>query len=234
MNINRYYSSAAHEVIHSIIDFLFPPACPLCGGALSNNDVVCPGCKEAVTLNSLKYSPSPQTIANVDNVSILLPYDTHCRKLIHSLKYHGMPSVGLFLGELMGRKVVRQFTPPENTLLVPVPLHPSKLRERGYNQSERLAGGFVSFTEHTIEENIIVRTRATPTQTALDIEGRNRNVLGAFRYNGKQSLKGRPVVIIDDVLTTGSTVSECARALKEGGAGTVTVAVAATPDIGED
>ncbi len=134
----------------------------------------------------------------------------------------------------MGRKAVQKFNLPENALLVPVPLHPSRLRERGYNQSERLAMGFASFTGHKINENILIRTRETHTQTTLDSENRSINVSGAFRYTGNHSLMGRPVIIIDDVMTTGSTISECSLALREGGAGTVTVSVAATPKIGED
>ena len=228
------FRAVALEVIHSLVDFLFPPACPVCGGTFSEGDVVCPDCKNAITDSSYHYNPSPRSIKNVKNISVLLPYDTHCRSLIHSLKYHGMPSAGLFLGELMGRKVVRHFSPPEDTLLVPVPLHLSRLRERGYNQSERLAKGFASFIGFEIGDHILERTRPTGTQTALDGEKRISNVRNAFLYSGEKSLSGRSVILIDDVMTTGSTISECARALKEGGAGSITVCVAATPEVGED
>ncbi len=145
-----------------------------------------------------------------------------------------MPSIGLFLGNLMGKKAVRHGSHPQNTLIIPVPLHPLKLKERGYNQSELLACGFASFTGHTIDETIIERIRNTATQTALDGELRTLNVQGAFRYSGSESLKGCPVIIIDDVMTTGSTISECARALKEGGAGKITFCIAATPEPGTE
>ncbi|MFC1693284.1 ComF family protein [Candidatus Latescibacterota bacterium] len=226
--------AAATEIANSLIDFLFPPACLLCGGTFSESKFVCTDCREAVILCSYPYNPAPGILNNVDYVSILLPYDSRCRALIHSLKYHGMPSVGLFLGDLMGRKATRHLSLPEDTLIIPVPLHPARLKERGYNQSERLARGFASFSGHEIGEDILARTRETGTQTALDAEHRARNVQGAFRYSGSQSLMSRPVIIIDDVMTTGSTISECARALKEGGADKVTVCVAATPDIGDD
>ena len=228
------YRLSAFEIIRSLLDFLFPPACPGCGGTLTGEKILCPGCKEAIAECSYNYYPSTRIIEKVENVSVLLPYDTHCRNIIHSLKYHSMPSVGLLLGELMGRKAVKDFSLPEHTLLVPVPLHPSKLRERGYNQSERLAQGFASFTGYKIAKNILARTRETPTQTALDSENRVYNVKGAFRYTGKQSLMGCPVIIIDDVMTTGSTVSECVRTIKGGGAGSITVCVAAVPEIGKE
>ena len=82
--------------------------------------------------------------------------------------------------------------------------------------------------------NLLTREKNTNTQTALDHEGRILNVRDAFRYTGERSLSGRPVILIDDVMTTGSTVSECTKALKEGGAGKITVCVVATPDIGID
>ena len=201
---------------------------------MPGESILCSDCEEAIADCSYRYNPPRRTVENVDGVSVLLPYDTHCRALIHSLKYHGMPSIGLFIGNLMGKKAVRHGSHPQNTLIVPVPLHPFKLKERGYNQSERLACGFASFTGHAIAETILERTRNTATQTALDGEQRVQNVQGAFRYSGKESLKGCPVIIIDDVMTTGSTISECTRALREGGAGTVTVCVAATPEPGTE
>jgi len=226
--------SLADLIIRPMTDFLFPPACPLCGGPTPEDEPLCRECRETVTETAFGYVPPFREIDHVDSVSILLPYDEGCRKLIHSLKYHGMSSLGLFLGELIGRKLAAQAALPEDTLIVPVPLHPSKLRERGYNQSERLARGFASFTGHAVSEECIVRTRKTPTQTALDETARRLNVRDAFRFAGGKALEARPVVLVDDVLTTGSTVSECARALRSGGAETVTVCAAAAPALGDD
>lgn len=122
----------------------------------------------------------------------------------------------------------------QETVIVPVPLHPAKMASRGYNQSERLAGGFAAFTGLTVTDGLIERTRNTGTQTALTADERIRNVLGAFRFTGGHSMGGRPVILIDDVLTTGSTVSACADALSSGGAGPVIVCVVAAPDAGRD
>ena len=190
-------------IVGSVIDFIFPPACPVCGETVSANTNICQNCKEAFTEQSYLYNPHPRSLLNVESISVLLPYDAYCRKLIHALKYHGMPSVGFFLGELMGRKALQACTPPENTLLVPIPLHPLRLRERGYNQSLHIAQGFTSFTGFTIADNILTRARETGTQTALNMEQRALNVKEAFRYAGKQSLSGRSIILIDDVMTTG-------------------------------
>jgi len=223
--------SAAHDILHSLVDFLFPPTCLLCGSTDTVNGFLCSGCIDTFTDVALDYNSPPRRIDHVDAVSILHPYDDGCRKLIHALKYHGMPSVGLFLGGLIGRKTAADFSPPALSLLVPVPLHPTRFRERGYNQSERLATGFSAFSGLAVDETLLTRCRKTPTQTALDEADRAANVLGAFEFAGRTSLDGRHVILIDDVLTTGSTVSDCARALREGGARGVTVCVASTPDI---
>ena len=225
---------AAHEVFGSVIDFIFPPACPVCGGAFNARDIICPDCIDAITECSNSYIPPERNLTHVDNISILLPYDSICRTLIHALKYHGMKSTGQVLGKLMAKKTMKDCSPAENSCIVPVPLHPSKLKERGYNQSERLAEGFASFTGFEVCDNLLSRTKHTGTQTALDHEQRALNVRNAFRYSGEKSLSGRPVIIIDDVMTTGSTISECAKALRDGGAGEILVSVVATPGIGMD
>jgi ComF family protein len=227
-------SSALSEVSHSFIDFLFPPECPACGGSFSSKEVICSACVDAIIECSYNYTPSKRILTGIDELSILLPYNPVCRNLIHALKYKGMHSIGLVLGKLMARKTMKECSLPENPCIVPVPLHSSKLNDRGYNQSERLAEGLSSFTGYKIYGDIITREKNTSTQTFLDHENRISNVRNAFRYSGEKSLSGKSVILVDDVMTTGSTVSECAKALKEGGAGKIIVCVVATPDIGMD
>ena len=228
---------AVREVFHSLLDFLYPPACPVCGGSFAASEIICHNCTEAITECAYNYISHQRDLKHVERISILLPYNPQCRKIVHALKYNGMHSVGLVLGELMAKNTLKEYSftkPSENPCLVPVPLHPSKLNDRGYNQSERLAEGFTLFTGFEICDNVLCRIKQTGTQTALDPEQRMQNVRNAFRYTGKKSLSGRPVILIDDVMTTGSTISECATALKEGGCGDITVCVVATPEVGMD
>ncbi|MFC1538525.1 ComF family protein [Candidatus Latescibacterota bacterium] len=222
------------EVTHSIIDFLFPPACLVCECAYNESDIICTNCHEAVSDCAKNYLPPKCNIENIDEVSILLPYNTVSRKMIHALKYHGIQSIGVVLGKLMAKATLAGFTLEKSPYLVPVPLHPAKRNERGYNQSERIAEGFSSYSGYEIHSGLIRRNKETSTQTALDQKERALNVSGAFDFNGRKSLSGRQILIIDDVLTTGSTVSECAKALKEGGAGKIVVCVVATPTIGNN
>ena len=174
--------------------------------------------------------PPRRTIEDTDSVSVLLPYHDRCRQIVHALKYHGMASLGPVIGRFMAQKTLRLFPVSSSAIIVPVPLHPDRLRERGYNQSERLACGFASFSGHEIRADILKRVRKTETQTRLSPGERQHNVLNAFLYSGERSLAGNDAVLIDDVLTTGATIAACVRALRDGGVGAVTISVLATPE----
>lgn len=228
------FGSAVLEALRSLADFLFPPACLVCGCDCPGERKLCGDCERELTETALLYEPPRRTLEHINLTSVLLPYDSSCRELVHAFKYRGMQSVASFFGKLMARKTLPRLGAFSGAPLIPVPLHPTKLRERGYNQCRSIADGFASFAGNPIREDLIARTVNTGTQTALDHEERARNVRDAFTYTGEMSLSGRPVILIDDVMTTGSTLSECARVLKEGGAGEIAVCVVATPDVGED
>lgn len=230
MNIGAFLA----EIAESLKDFLYPPSCPLCGTSIPGEVILCSACRNRMETRAGSYDSSGRNIEGIDAVCALLPYDADCRTLVHDLKYHGRPSVGLFFGELLGEKAVRNAVIGHDAIIVPVPLHPAKFRERGYNQSERIACGITRSTGCAVDETLIGRSRKTPTQTALDADERARNVSGAFRYIGGAIPEDRTVVLVDDVLTTGSTLSECAKALREGGAKRIVACVAATPAITDD
>ncbi|MHB9030960.1 MAG: ComF family protein, partial [Candidatus Latescibacterota bacterium] len=221
---------AVAEIFHALADFLYPPTCLLCGSACEGEKVICSGCFAALSETSLSFEPPRRTLDAASDIFVLLPYDRTCRTLVHAFKYHGLPSMATLAGDLMARKMLPLLAGYSRAPLVPVPLHPDKFRERGYNQCRRLADGFAAFSGHSIREDLLERTVYTGTQTALDAESRKSNVRGVFRYIGVTSLRGEPVILLDDVMTTGSTLSECARILKEAGAGNIAVCVVATPD----
>ncbi len=226
--------TAVLEIAYSLRDFLFPPSCPSCGGMLPGDDIVCSDCIDEFTGEALNYDTPHRTMEHAAEISVLLPYNSSCRTIVHALKYNGMPSLGLVFGRLMAMKLLKKSNLPGNTILIPVPLHPARLKERGYNQSESLAAGFASFSQHDVRSGLLKRTRKTGTQTALGHEERAENVRNAFVYSGEKTLAGCDVILIDDVLTTGSTMSACVEALKSGGAGNITVSVLATPDMGSE
>jgi competence protein ComFC len=227
------FRSALLETVYALTDFVFPPVCIICGKSFTGPEKLCKDCLDSVFSCALDYKPLLPVFENTDEVAVLLPYNDTCRTLVHSFKYHGMPSIAYQMGNLMARKSWNCLSRFHNAILVPVPLHPQKLKERGFNQSLKIAEGFSSFTGQPIGDNLITRRIYTKTQTALGHEERRCNVQGVFVYSGETALLNRPVILMDDVLTTGSTLTECARALKDGGAGDIAICVVATPDIGD-
>jgi len=149
------------------------------------------------------------------------------RKVIHDLKYGRQ----MHLRHLVGRWLLQAFADARLArekfdLLVPVPLHPARKRERGFNQAE-LLGLELQRVAGIRCHSVLQRTRYTTTQTQFDRSERMENLRGAFRLRRRSDVRGLRMLLVDDVLTTGSTLSECASVLKKAGAASVFAATAA-------
>ncbi len=144
-----------------------------------------------------------------------------------ALKYGNRPAYGLFFGRLMGEGLRQQpgFVTPE--LVVPTPLHRLRLYERGYNQSAMLAQGLALALQIPVDEQALMRTRSTHTQTKLSQQARWENVAGAFTVCAPERVCGRRVLLVDDILTTGATAAAAAQSLRQAGAAAVSLAVLA-------
>ncbi|HMM12272.1 MAG TPA: phosphoribosyltransferase family protein [Bacteroidales bacterium] len=135
--------------------------------------------------------------------------------LIHELKYKSNREAGLFLGREMGKALKASAIYQDVSLLVPVPLHPKRERKRGYNQSEILARGISEVTGISISRNNLVRGVATQTQTKKSREERWKNVRDIFSVRQPEAFSGHHVLLIDDVITTGSTIEGCVKVLEQ-------------------
>jgi ComF family protein len=156
------------------------------------------------------------------------------------------PSVGPTLRQAQGRLWARVSVQPKDAnpghepsdplLLVPVPLHRSRRRSRGFNQAELIARAALKQLPHRIElvSELLIRRRETISQVGLSREERIENMRGAFRVSDRARLKGRNIIVVDDVMTTGTTLSECARVLKKAGANQVWAATVARASHGAD
>jgi ComF family protein len=145
------------------------------------------------------------------------------RDVIHRYKYQRAVWFEPFLADLLARQAVSQLQPGRWDLVVPVPLHPVKKREREYNQAERLARCLGAATGIAVDAGLLRRVAPTRTQTLLSRAERARNVEKAFELGKGRELRGQRIILIDDVLTTGATTSACAKILRRHGAGDVGV-----------
>ena len=136
---------------------------------------------------------------------------------IHEFKYGANSFLAKPLGLLLSSFAKTWLEANEDLLLMPVPLHPRRLRERGFNQSLLLARELAKGLNADLDFLSLRRIKYTKPQTELGSEERSRNVRRAFRVLGREAVKGRSIVLVDDVATTGSTLNECARALRKAG-----------------
>ena len=156
-------------------------------------------------------------------------YEGALRDVIHLFKYQGVRPAGKMLGRLL-HEATAGMALPDSLIMIPVPLWLGKRQTRGFNQAEAIARAFLSFQSDRsiqLDTDILARTRDTVSQTGLTRHQRRANVRGAFKVLKPERVKGRSILIVDDVMTTGTTAGECARVLRRAGAKEVFVATVA-------
>jgi len=206
---------ARRAPLRGLIDLAMPPHCALCGemGAW-----LCTACSDAIlALRQARQAalPAPPGIATLAAVA---PHRGLVRRVVHQLKYGGMRVLAAPLAELMMTACPHALA--QIDLIVPVPLHPRRIRRRGYNQAVLLAEAPTACSGRAASLDLVERTRDTRSQVGLSRSARQANVDGAFAV--RQALAGERLLLIDDVCTTGATLSACAIALREAGASHVT------------
>lgn len=147
--------------------------------------------------------------------------DDHLSQIIHQFKYERRTAHSEGLASRMSKILPSYPWMNRIEIIVPVPLHSSRLRARGYNQSQLLADHLGNMFGIPVVCEVLVRVRPTPSQTKLSQVERLKNVAGAFQIHHSELLKGKRILLVDDVITTGATMNECAKTLLKGGAHTV-------------
>jgi ComF family protein len=158
-------------------------------------------------------------------------YQNGLKDLIRWFKYRKIPHLAKPLGALLNWGLFKYFKDQSIDLIIPVPLHPKRMRSRGFNQAYLLALAAVKdklkqthlLTRPNIAVKTLIRIRATPPQTGLKRELRQKNIRNAFAVTRSETIKAKSILLVDDVYTTGATVNECARMLKKAGADRVAV-----------
>ncbi|MGH9450038.1 MAG: ComF family protein [Terriglobia bacterium] len=247
--------SLLHQSTSGIVSVLFPTACPICNREVmwSTGIGICAVCRDAIKpwdgpicsrcgIPLASVAPADEGSTIRCGVCRRDGYEFDCarsygiyayplRDLILQLKFRRRERWGSHLGELLAPAahslaMMRAGAP---VLIVPVPLHPARERERGYNQSTLLAAGLHRALKRDaprvvqLEARLLVRSRPTPPQSGLHHGARQENVRGVFQMERTGRASGRSIILVDDVMTTGATVSACAHALKRAGAKEVAV-----------
>ncbi|RJR34803.1 MAG: ComF family protein [Desulfobacteraceae bacterium] len=222
------------NLLRKFIDLLFPPRCVLCR-TFNTSESLCDACfssfqKLVSPVCPICGGPFPDGIQEnhvceeclkkrpyFDSAAALYLYDGRIMDAIHQFKYGGKSHLARVLGPLLAAFGRERLSDPGGILVMPVPLHPRRLRERGYNQSLLLARHVSSVLRASLDFMSLRRTRDTQVQTGLKKDERRRNVRRAFEVTDRNAVKGKTILLVDDVATTGSTLNECSRVLRKAG-----------------
>ncbi|ANQ85983.1 putative competence protein F [Azoarcus olearius] len=228
------------RLLDFVVDALIPQDCFLCGAPAAGRAIctaceaelpgapaqACPCCAVPVASGGrcgecLQHPPA------FDSTVALFAFAFPVDRMVHALKYRHR----LGLADYFAAVALRRGLPPDIDMVLPMPLHPARLAERGFNQSVEIARPLARALGVGLELSALKRVRNIPTQSGLSREERQRNVRGAF--DSATDLRGRCVLVLDDVMTTGATLSEAARILKRRGAERVdNLVIARTPPPG--
>ena len=227
-------ATASRLILDPVLAVVFPSRCPACASVLESprrgplceacwaglprHRGPCCRCGVALVPGGTTCGRCRRGLSPFSAGASLGPYEGTLRVAVHELKYRSRRRVAGRMSEAMlGDPSVRAVLAGAS-VLVPVPLHPRRKRKRGFNQSELLAQELARRAGIAIAADALVRRKDTPPQTGLSAAARRANVSGAFAVRRRPQVAGRAVVLVDDVLTTGATVSACARALQAAGA----------------
>ena len=210
------------KIFNDLLHLFFPKLCMLCQTPLvGGEDHICLKCLcdlPRTGHNFLEENPATYLFGGkvpVYHEAAFLHYEKggHVQQLIHSLKYHDNREIGFRLGRMAGLRYQKAILSDRPDLLLPVPLHPKKRKQRGYNQSEWIARGLNTLLKLPIDTTSLRRTKETETQTHKQTYDRWLNMQDIFSVVDREALAGKHILLIDDVITTGSTIGACAEAL---------------------
>ena len=228
-----------YSTVHSSVQLLYPPRCLLCGGAGRDGMDLCEHCQQSLPFNHTACLvcalPLPPNIPEgavcgrcqkkppyYDQAFSAFSYEQPMIWLIQQLKFNDRLTHARLLGDLLATlDFIERIADDEDVCTLPVPLFKKRLRERGFNQSIELARALSKKTGWPMELQRVQRIRDTNAQTGLDAKARRKNIRGAFEVI--EPLPQKHVLIIDDVVTTGSTANELSRVLKKSGVEKITV-----------
>jgi ComF family protein len=211
------------RILQPFLNFFLKPPCPLCDRATI--DPLCLYCQRQLLETQLQREILPQS-----NIFAWGNYQGALKRTIAACKYKNHPELATHLGNLLGKAWLQCYPHQQQLRVIPIPLHPDKQKERGFNQATLIAQGFCQQTRLPIDESL-QRIRSTQAQFQLSPIDRQRNLQNAFQLSPNHKLVGKSVLLIDDIYTTGATISATSQVLQAAGVKVFGVAIAAIAKI---
>ncbi len=212
------------SLLEDFVSLVYPQVCQACGNSLfRNEEVICTFCRYHLPkthYHKQRDNPLARVFwgrVNLENVSACYFFKkgSKVQHLMHRFKYNGMDEIGVYLGKLYGSELREEESFRGIDMVMPVPLHPKKLRKRGYNQSEKFAEGLAISMEIVLETSVLIRTFSSETQTRKSRFSRWENVKEIFIVTDSEKIAGKHILLVDDVITTGATIEASASHLLE-------------------
>ncbi len=209
-------------IVNDFISLFFPNYCYICGNTLmKNEEYICLQCMiNLPKTNFHLQDENPLSLLFLGKVSInavtayyYFKKGNITQTLIHQLKYKGCKEIGFFCGYLLGTDLMKSDVFKSVDVVIPIPLHHNKLKKRGYNQSEEIAKGVAYALQKELDIYSFIRNVETATQTKKTLFNRWRNTSEIFKVQHPEQLKSKHILLIDDVITTGSTLESAATTL---------------------
>jgi len=225
------------QSLAGISDFFIPRFCLSCNTRLDTSQtLVCDNCKSTFiqTTDDFLKKECKRKFGSGNLISgfythLIFEKDSEIQTIIHSLKYGSKFLAGIMLGELIAENAKDKILGWQCDTIIPIPLHPLKKALRGYNQAYFISKGLAKGINIPVVANAVKRIKMTQTQTKLNFLERKNNMQNAFELRKNRSIKNKKIILVDDVITTGATVIECAKILKENGASKIFAVSLASP-----
>jgi len=200
------------------LSLLFPELCPACGTTLvAHEQVICTDCLYNLPFTNFHLQPGNIVAQQFwGKIKVEEAYSLYyfskggkVQNLMHHFKYKNMPGIGNMLGNIAGKQLSANEQFASVDYIIPVPLHKNRLKQRGYNQSTCFANGLAQKLQATVEDNNLVRVKATETQTHRSRFARFENMQEVFVVKDPEKLRDKHILLVDDIVTTGSTLEAC-------------------------
>ncbi|WP_207426506.1 ComF family protein [Pedobacter sp. SYSU D00535] len=214
--------NAVYNYLNDFLSLFFPDLCCGCGiNLVSNESTICTNCTFHLPYTNYYKEPDNRVARQFwgrvpfIHCSAFLHFrkGSKVQNLMHQLKYNNKTDVGLKLGQMYGDQLLRAFESSKPDLIIPVPLHKAKEKKRGYNQSSFFAEGLAIALDIPVDSSSLQRNTFTDSQTRKSRFNRYENMQEVFAVAIPDTLEGKHVLLVDDIITTGATIESCAKAL---------------------